>query len=743
MTSPRSRETPRPTWNTDAVPPETRKAPTTRSMHGHDVVDDYEWLRAKDDPQVIEHLERENAYAESVTSGLGTLRSSIFGEIRSRTQETDLSVPNRLGDWWYFRRTVEGKNYASFCRVPALNTGDLRADWTPPEVPADAALDGEEVLLDCNELAEGLPFFALGSFHVTEDGRLLTYSVDDSGDERFDQYVKDLTTGSLLPDVVEGVFAGGFLTPKGSHLVYTLVDDSWRPYELRSHRLGTPVDQDLVLHHEEDVALWLGAETTADEKHLCIDVGCSEYNETRLLALADLEAAGPGRAPVSHVVIPREERVLYSAEPIELDGRPYVLLCHDHQAPNGELTAVDYDSALSGLSMDELRSTWTVVVPASSTRRLNGFHFNQTHLAASLREDGLEKAGFISLDAIRETLEGGDLPEPFEPFSGEELYTAKITAMALRSPVVGLGYISYVTPWRQYDYFPGLDELELRKQTPVLGGFRSEDYVAHREWAQAPDGTMIPLSVIHRADADLQTPHPVIQYGYGSYEASSNPGFSVSRLSLLDRGVVYVVAHVRGGGELGRDWYLQGKKLQKINTFTDFVAVTDHVATQPWADESRIAAYGGSAGGLLMGAIVNMAPEKYCGVLAAVPFVDPVTSISDPDLPLSALEWEEWGNPIEDKEVYEYMTSYAPYENVRSVAYPPIAAVTSLNDTRVLYVEPAKWVPKLREHTTGTAPILLRIEMDGGHGGGSGRYRQWEDTAWEYAFLLNCLGIDS
>ncbi|MDN5655848.1 MAG: prolyl oligopeptidase family serine peptidase, partial [Kocuria sp.] len=381
--------------------------------------------------------------------------------------------------------------------------------------------------------------------------------------------------------------------------------------------------------------------------------------------------------------------------------------------------------------------------PASSTRRLNGFHFNQTHLAASLREDGLEKAGFIGLDAIRQTLEGGDLPEPVEPFSGEELYTAKITAMALRSPVVGLGYISYVTPWRQYDYFPGLDELELRKQTPVLGGFRSEDYVAHREWAHAPDGTMVPLSVIHRADADLQTPHPVIQYGYGSYEASSNPGFSVSRLSLLDRGVVYVVAHVRGGGELGRDWYLQGKKLQKTNTFTDFVAVTDHVAAQPWADESRIAAYGGSAGGLLMGAIVNMAPEKYCGVLAAVPFVDPVTSISDPDLPLSALEWEEWGNPIEDKEVYEYMTSYAPYENVRPVAYPPIAAVTSLNDTRVLYVEPAKWVPKLREFTTGTAPILLRIEMDGGHGGGSGRYRQWEDTAWEYAFLLNCLGIDS
>lgn len=723
------------------MPPETRKAPTTRTMHGHDFQDDYEWLRDKENPEVIQYLESENAYAEDLTAGLSDLRASIFGEIKARTLETDLSVPNRLGDWWYFRRTEEGKNYAVFCRVPARTTGDRRADWSPPEVPTDSSLEGEQVILDCNEVAEGLPFFSLGAFQVTEDGRYLTYSVDESGDERFDQYVKDLSTGQLLPDVLRGVFAGGFLTPTGSHLIYTLVDESWRPYELRSHRLGTPVDQDLMLYREDDVALWLGAEVTADEKHLSIDVGCSEYNETRILRLADLDAAAPGRPPESRVVIPRQDRVLYSVEPLELNGHQYVVLCHDDEAPNGELTTLGLEEALEASGIDRMRSIWTVLLPSSATRRLNGFHFNQTHMALSLREDGLEKVGFLSLADLEGTVAGGQLPDLVEPFVGEELYTAKITSMALRSPVVGLGYISYVTPWRQYDFFPETGELELRKQSPVLGDFRSEDYVAHREWATAPDGTRVPLSVVHRADLDLDRPHPVLQYGYGSYEVSSNPGFSVSRLSLLDRGVVYVVAHVRGGGELGRDWYVQGKKMQKINTFTDFIAVTDHVVERPWSDPQRIAAYGGSAGGLLMGAIANMAPEKYCGILAAVPFVDPVTSISDPELPLSALEWEEWGNPIEDRDVYEYMVSYAPYENVGAMAYPPIAAVTSLNDTRVLYVEPAKWVPKLREATTGEAPVMLRIEMDGGHGGGSGRYRQWEDTAWEYSFLLNCLGI--
>lgn len=722
------------------MPPETPRVPTTRTMHGHEFRDDFEWLRDKDDPSVRDYLTAENAYAESLTEGLSDLRSAIVREIKDRTQETDLSVPNRLGDWWYFQRTREAQNYPVFCRVPAASTGDLGVDWTPPEVPVDSALAGEEVLLDCNELAADLPFFSLGAFQVTRDGRYLTYSVDDSGDERFDQYVKDLASERMLPDVLKGVFAGGFLTPDGSHLIYSVVDESWRPYEVRAHRLGDETTADQVLWNEPDVALWLGAEVSSDERYLIMDAGCSEYNETRILPLADLDRADSG-APRARVVIPRADRVLYEADPVDLLGTPYLMINHDAQAPNGELILVDVQAALDAASVAELRRAATVVLPASSQRRINGFMVNRTHLALSLRQDGLEKVGIVALADVAATVRGTPLPEPYEPFADEELYTAKISSMSPHSPVIGLGYISYVTPWRRFDYFPVSGDLTLRRQTPVLGAFRSEDYVARREWAVAPDGTRIPVSVLHRADLDMTVPHPILQYGYGSYEASSNPGFSIARLSLLDRGVVYVVAHIRGGGELGRDWYLQGKKLRKENTFTDFIAVTDYLAEQPWADHRRIVAEGGSAGGLLVGAVVNMAPEKYAGVLAVVPFVDPVTSISDPDLPLSALEWEEWGNPIEDPEVYRYMTGYSPYENVRAVDYPPIAAVTSLNDTRVLYVEPAKWVPQLRSLTTGDAPVMLRIEMDGGHGGGSGRYRRWEDAAWEFSFVLNCLGI--
>jgi oligopeptidase B len=311
--------------------------------------------------------------------------------------------------------------------------------------------------------------------------------------------------------------------------------------------------------------------------------------------------------------------------------------------------------------------------------------------------------------------------------------------------VIRLGYTSYFTPSRVYDFvLPTAEhpagELLLRKESPVLGGYDGSDYVATREWATAADGTRIPLSVLRHKSIKQDSTAAGLVYGYGSYEMSMDPGFGIARLSLLDRGVVFVIAHIRGGGELGRHWYEDGKKLTKKNTFTDFVAATDWLAGSGWVDPARIAALGGSAGGLLMGAVANMAPEKYAAIVAQVPFVDPLTSILDPELPLSALEWEEWGNPITDPQAYAYMKSYSPYENVREVAYPKIAAVTSFNDTRVLYVEPAKWVQELRNKTTGSEPIVMKIEMDGGHGGASGRYVQWRERAWDYAFIADSLG---
>ncbi|MCP3425102.1 S9 family peptidase [Rothia sp. AR01] len=722
-------------WNDAARAPSTRRTPAERRLHGDVFTDDYEWLRAKEDPEVLAQLEAENRYAEAVTEPLGSLREAIFGEIKARTRETDLSVPVRKGDWWYFRRTAEGSDYPVFCRVPAETTGETERDWTPPEVPTGERLADEQVLLDANALAEGLPFFSLGAFQVTRDGRHLTYSVDDSGDERYTQYVRDLERDELLPDRLEGVFGGGFLTPDAGHLVYTLVDDSWRPYEVRAHRLGAS-GEDRVLAREEDPTLWLGAGLSSDESHLVLDAGCSEYNEARLLPLTALDddAAEPW------TVIGREDRVLYDAEPVTLPSGPHLLVTHDHAAPNGQLLLVGLEEARAAGSVGDLERAGAVLLGPSETRRLNGVGLTGTHLVLDLREDTLPKAAFLPLGALEGALRGEPLPDAVEPGFEEELYSAGVGAFSVHSPVVGLAYSSFVTPGRRYDYFPETGALRLRKETPVLGGYDPARYTARREWARAEDGTRIPVSVLHRADLDLTREHPVVQYGYGSYEISMDPGFSISRLSLLDRGVVYAVAHVRGGGELGRRWYTDGKKLRKLNTFTDFIAVTDHLAAQPWADAGRIAATGGSAGGLLMGGIANMAPERYCGILAVVPFVDPVTSVSDPELPLSALEWEEWGNPLEDPEAYAYMMRYSPYENVGALRYPPIAAVTSLNDTRVLYVEPAKWVPRLRALGASDAPVLLRTEMEGGHGGGSGRYTRWRDTAWEYAFLLACLG---
>ncbi|MDD0859347.1 prolyl oligopeptidase family serine peptidase [Arthrobacter alpinus] len=419
-----------------------------------------------------------------------------------------------------------------------------------------------------------------------------------------------------------------------------------------------------------------------------------------------------------------------------MNGREKVLLTHDRDAVNSMISLVD--AAEFSKPVDQ--QVWETVVPHDPAVRINGASVTATHMVVSLRKNTIESVQVTELEGLGTAAQAAAV----EPVFDEELYTASMGGSEYESPVIRLVYTSDFTPPRVYDYvLPVGDdggELLLRKETPVLGGYRSEDYVATREWATADDGTKVPLSVLRRADLPRDGNNAGVIYGYGSYEVSMDPGFGVPRLSLLDRGVVFVIAHVRGGGEMGRPWYDDGKKLNKKNTFTDFVAATDWLAQSGWVDPSRIAAMGGSAGGLLMGAVANLAPEKYAAIVAQVPFVDALTTILDPELPLSALEWEEWGNPITDPDVYKYMKEYTPYENVRAVAYPKIAAVTSFNDTRVLYVEPAKWVQELRAVSTGTEPIVMKIEMDGGHGGASGRYEGWKTRAWDYAFLADAIG---
>ncbi|MHA7283416.1 S9 family peptidase [Arthrobacter sp. TMS2-4] len=707
------------------LPAPARKVPTERTHHGDTFVDHYEWMRDKESPELIEYLQRENAYTEAVTRAQEPLREAIFGEIRDRTQETDLSVPARKKGWWYYSRTEEGKQYGIQCRVAAEDTGDLSRDWAPPVVVPGQPVPGEQIMLDGNELAKGKPFFSLGGLSVTEDGTLLAYSEDNAGDERFTLRIKNLETGDLLPDAVPNVFYGLAFSPDGTRVYYTVVDDSWRPYQVRAHTLGTPVEEDDVVFQEDDVALWTGFEVSADRTQLLISIGCSEYSEYRVLDLA-----APERGLTT--LLSRDERILYDAEPLTLDGAPHYLLTHNRGAKNSMVSLV----AAGEFARPLAEQSWTTVVPHDDAVRVEGASVTRTHLVLSVRKDTIERVQVLPLAGLGTPGQG----VPAEPDFDEELFTSNLANAEFDSPIIRLSYTSYLTPPRVYDYVLEDGSLELRKETEVRGGYDPADYIAERHWAPAADGTLIPLSVIRRADLAQDGSNPGVVYAYGSYEVSMDPAFSIARLSLLDRGIVFVVAHIRGGGEMGRSWYEQGKKLAKKNTFTDFVDATTYLGTTGWVDADRIAAMGGSAGGLVMGAVANLAPEKYRAIVAQVPFVDALTTILDPELPLSALEWEEWGNPITDPEVYRYMKEYTPYETVRPVAYPRIAAVTSFNDTRVLYVEPAKWVAQLRETTTGTEPIVLKTEMDGGHGGASGRYSRWRDIAWDYAFAADAVG---
>ena len=425
-----------------------------------------------------------------------------------------------------------------------------------------------------------------------------------------------------------------------------------------------------------------------------------------------------------HVVLPRTDDVEYSLEHAVIGGKDIFVVLHNEGAPNFELISVPVDDP----------STRTVLIPGSDDVRLDDIDVFAHQMMVSFRRDALARVGIMLLDP---SLPSGVGPLQ-EVLFDEELFTSGIGGNAeWDQPLVRLGYGSFVTPGTVYDYVVATGELLVRKQAVVLGDFNADDYEQHRSWATAPDGTQVPLSIVCRKGTPRDGTAPALLYGYGSYEASMDPGFGISRLSLLDRGFVYAVAHVRGGGEMGRHWYDDGKMLNKRNTFTDFIACAEQLVAEGWTSHDRLIAEGGSAGGLLMGAVANLAPQAFTGIVASVPFVDALNSILDPSLPLTVIEWDEWGNPLDNADVYAYMKSYSPYENVVAQDYPAILAITSLNDTRVLYVEPAKWVAKLRETKTGDSPLLLKTEMNAGHGGVSGRYASWHERAWELAWIID------
>ena len=704
-------------------PPVAKRVPHRRTHHGDTFVDDYEWLRDKESPDTLAYLEAENAYTEARTAHLAPLRETIFGEIKARTLETDLSVPSRIGRYWYYGRSIEGKQYGVSCRCPATDTGGPD-DWNPPSLAPDADVPGEEVLLDANVLAEGHDFFSLGTASVSPDGTLLAFSTDTVGNERFLLQVKDLRTGEVLPDQVPDTLGGATWDLAATALFYTTVDDAWRPDKVWRHVLGTPVSDDVVVHHETDERFWTSVGRTRSDRLIVIGSGSKTTTEYRVLDASD--PTGEFR-----VVAPRRQGVEYGVEHAVIAGEDRLLVLHNEDAENYTLAVAPVDATS--------HEQWEPLLPHDPTVRLEDVDAFATHLVVSQRSEGLTQLRVIELTA--DGL-GDDYLVGFE----DPVYTVGSGGNPeFHQPTIRLGYTTMATPPAVYDFDVPTRSLHLRKRTPVLphperGPFDPSRYEQHRTWATAADGTRIPVSLVVPAGAPRDGSTPFLLYGYGSYEDSIDPYFTISRLSLLDRGVGFAIAHVRGGREMGRRWYDEGKLLAKRNTFTDFVACAEHLVAEGWTSPDRLVAEGASAGGLLMGAVANLAPHAFAGIVADVPFVDPLTTILDPSLPLTVVEWEEWGNPLDDPEVYAYLKGYSPYENVEAKRYPPILAETSLHDIRVLYVEPAKWVARLRAVALDTEDVLLKTQMSAGHGGVSGRYNAWHDRAFTLAWLLDRVG---
>jgi oligopeptidase B len=696
------------------VAPTPERRPVDLEAHGDVRTDDWFWLRDKDDPAVIAHLEAENAYTAAVTAGTAALREALFAEMVARIEETDLSVPVRKGPWLYFGRTVEGSNYGIHCRRPV-----------------DGPEDVEQVLLDENVLAEGHDYFSLGNFSVSPDHRWLVYSTDTTGGERYTMRFRDLVTGAEADEAIEDTSYGVAWANDNATVFYVRVDEAMRPFQLWRHRVGADPAADVLVIEEPDDHFYLGVGRTKDDCYVLCGLDSKVTSEVRILDADDPEGAFT-------VVEPRRQGVEYSVDHDRGDpasGRP------------GRFLVVTNDGAEDFRLMeapDEApgRDRWTEVIPGRAGVRLDAVDPFVRHLAVYEREDGETRMRVVEYATGTST----PVAQPESPSTVWGEANPEYDATVLR-----YGYTSLATPRSTFDLDLDSGELTLRKRQPVLGDFDPARYRTERRWATADDGTQVPLSLVYRTDLVAgPTPGsagaPCLLYGYGSYEASMDPTFSSLRLSLLDRGFVFAIAHVRGGGELGRHWYEEGKFAAKPNTFSDFVACARRLVADGWTSPDRLVARGGSAGGLLMGAVANLAPDLFRAIVAEVPFVDCLTTILDESLPLTVLEWEEWGNPVDDPEIYRVMKSYSPYDNVRSVddgrpvRYPDILATAGLTDPRVGFWEPAKWVAKLRAANPANR-VLLKTELGAGHGGPSGRYDAWRDEAFVHAFVLDALGM--
>lgn len=677
-------------------PPTAEKRDHSYSHHGITISDPYHWLRDQsyptiDDEDVLDHLKAENAWFEARMKPQQPLVDELFAEMKARIKEDDSTVPQRRGDYLYWSEFEEGAEYRKYYRKPVAGGDDV-------------------LILDENALAEGVEYFRLGAFSVSQNGRYLAYSADTNGSERFTARIKDLETGELLPDEIPGTLSDLVWVKNDTALVYGTADDNWRVHDATMHVLGTPVSEDVELYRETmDEGFRVGTGLSAQEDWLIISTGDNETSEVRLV---------PANDPTAEQVLvkPRQKGVEYDVD--VRDGMVWVHTNDNH---------VNFRLAIAKL---ETPGDWTTLISGSDEFYLTGFELFKDFYVTEGRLRGLDQ---IQLRSYKDA----NLVKPIA-FAEASFSAGLSNNPEYDQDTLRLAYESMVTPDSVYDYHVATGELELLKQQEIPSGYDPALYTTERVEIAARDGTMVPVSIIMRKDRPKTG--PLHLYAYGAYGYAVPPGFSTSRLSLVDRGYAYAIAHIRGGDDLGRKWYLQGKLNERTNTFNDFVDVAKGLVAKGYTEKGRISISGGSAGGELMGAVVNTDPELWGAVVAHVPFVDVLSTMLDEELPLTPGEWPEWGNPILSKQAFAYILSYSPYDQVTAQDYPPMLVTAGLNDPRVTYWEPAKWVAKLREVKTGDSELLLKTNMGAGHGGKSGRFQSIYETAEEVAFILWQMG---
>jgi oligopeptidase B len=693
-----------------AVPPVARRNPTQQQLHGTTLEDSYGWMRDKSSPEVIAYLEAENAYTDAAMAPTADLQARLYGEMLSHIKETDESVPYRMRGWFYYTRTVAGLQYSLHCRRAAVNGA--------PGVPGvyDEG-QPEQILLDVNQLAEGQPFMAVGSMAISPDDQLLAYSTDNTGFRQYTLHIRDLKTGQDLPDTAQRV--GSIVWAADSKtLLYTTEDEVTKRHDhLFRHTLGSPASDDVVVYEEKDERFNLGVGKTRDGKYLLMEVGSHTTTESWFL---------PSEIPAGQfqLLAPRLDDQEYY--PDHRDGLFFIRT--NDVGKNFRLVTVPVASPG--------RENWQELLPLDPNVPLEDFDVFSSFIVTSKRELGLPVIDLLALSGARDLGPASRIAFPEPTYSAGSHVNREFDTTAFR-----YAYQSLVTPASVFEYDVLTGTNRLLKMQEVPGGFDPLLYASERVWIDAEDGVKVPVSIVYRRDSfSHDSKNPLYVYGYGSYGYALPVGFSPTRLSLLDRGVVLAYAHIRGGGDLGDTWHDAGKMMVKRTSFTDFVAAVEQLTARGYGDPARVAIEGGSAGGLLMGAAVNLRPDLFNVVLSHVPFVDVMNTMLDASLPLTVGEYEEWGNPNEP-EAFAYMLSYSPYDNLKPGDYPAMLVKTSLNDSQVMYWEPAKYVAKLRTLKQNDAPLLLHINMDAGHGGASGRYDYLKEIAFDYAFLLTQLGV--